>query len=378
MSTIAKITPSLLKWARESAGLEIDQIAPKINFTNTRLEQIESGKDTLSIAQLRGISKYYKRPIASYFLIEPPKTSPLPKDFRTLPGDMKIPLSPKSLILIRKAMQMQRDASEFATDLGIYPSSLSKISTSSNPEKESAILRNTVSIYEQLKWRDNSEAFMYWRTFIEDQNILVFQLPLSKEEVRGFTIYGEGLPAIVISSKDTVNAKIFTLFHEYAHILIAREGMCLPDYTHEGRMETGEKFCNSFSGAFLVPGPALLSIYRNRLNLDELKDFSRKFKVSRYVILKRLHELKKISYEQYQALYEQMRKDEKPYRSFGRSTMAGRCISEKGRRYVSMVFEAKNKGLISFGEMPRYLGLKTKYFSEAMAITSMGHREKRI
>lgn len=377
MSTIAKITPSLLKWARESAGLDIEQIAPKLNFTNARLEQIESGKDALSIAQLRSLSKYYKRPIASYFLSEPPKAKPLPKDFRTLPGDMKIPLSPKSLILIRKAMQMQKDASEFAFDLNISPPSLIKLSTSSSPEKESVAFRSTVSIEEQFKWRDNSEAFAYWRTFIEDQNILVFQLPLPKEEVRGFTIYGEGLPAIVISSKDTINAKIFTLFHEYAHLLIGREGMCLPDYTSEGRMENGEKFCNSFSGAFLVPGNVLLSMYRNRLNLDELKDIARKFKVSRYVILKRLHELKKISYEQYQTLYEQMRKGEKPSRSFGRSTMAGRCISEKGRRYVSMVFEAKNKGLISFGEMPRYLGLKTKYFSEAMAIASMSPRAKK-
>lgn len=366
MSLVAKATPSVLQWARETAGLGLEQIAEKLNFSPERLKAIESGREEISVAKLRDISNYYKRPLAAFFLPEPPKTTPLPKDFRTLPGDQKLPLSPKSLILIRKAIQLQKDASELAVDLEIVAPSVKKLSLSVDPEKESANFRK-IPIEKQLKWRDASEAFSQWRSVIEEQNILVFQLPLPKDEVRGFTIYGEGLPAIIISSKDSINAKIFTLFHEYAHILIGREGMCLPDYTYEGRMESGEKFCNSFSGALLVPKDVLLSMCKGNIDLELIKSLSYKFKVSRYVILKRLEELGRISFKQYQVWYQQMRKEERPTRSFGRSTRASRCVSEKGKRYVSIVFEAKTKGLISFGEMPKYLGLKTKYFNEVTA-----------
>jgi len=376
MSVVARITPAVLRWARESIGFESEQSAQKISFSPTKMDDIENGRDNISIAKLRDLAKYYKRPIATFFLSEPPKTRSLPKDFRTLPEDVKLPLSPKSLILIRKAMQMQKDASEFAIDLGISPSLFSKVSVSDDVEKESITFRKTISVEEQFKWHNQSEAFLHWRNFVEEQNVLVFQLPLSKDEVRGFTIYEEGLPTIVISSKDTINAKIFTLFHEYAHILIGREGMCLPDYAYEGRMEIGEKFCNRFAGAFLVPKDALLSFYHNNLSIDEFKNLSKKFKVSRYVILKRFHELKKISFEQYQVFYKQMRKDEKPILPFGRATWAGRCVSERGKRYVSMIFEAKAKGLISLGEMPRYLGVKTKYFAEVAAIAKMNNRKE--
>ncbi|MBN2483982.1 MAG: ImmA/IrrE family metallo-endopeptidase [Candidatus Omnitrophica bacterium] len=365
-SIIAKITPATLKWARDTAGFSVEEISGKLKVKPELLETWESGDVDITIAKLRKLSTYYKRPLTAFFLPKPPKTKVLLKDFRTLPNEVRLPISSKSLILIRRARQYQSRASELAMELNVKGPDFKAHSLSENPEIVAEQIRQTcgIKIEEQFNWRDSFEAFQIWRKWVESQNILVFQLSLPVNEIRGFTFYGKGLPAIVINSKDAINAKIFTLFHEYAHILIGREGMCLPEYKEDQHSESGEIFSNHFSGAFLVPKTNVISFKNEIFDIPTIKSIARKFKVSKYVFLRRLQVLNYISFRKYQQLYEEMKRQEKPYKAFGRSTVAGRCVSEKGKRYVSMVFEAGNKGFITAADMSNYLGIKTKYFHD--------------
>jgi Zn-dependent peptidase ImmA (M78 family) len=103
------------------------------------------------------------------------------------------------------------------------------------------------------------------------------------------------LPAIVLNEKDHIRARIFSLFHEYGHLLLDTGGICNWENQHDfKRGGSVEKFCNHFAGAFLVPKDALLThnLVGQRINTewsDEcLKKIARDFKVSREVILRRL------------------------------------------------------------------------------------------
>src|SRR6056297_3666798 len=87
----APATPAVLVWARETASMEIEEVAarfPSANITPERIEAWESGasEDIPTLAQLKKLSEIYKRPLAVFFLHEAPRAFPVPRDFRRVPG----------------------------------------------------------------------------------------------------------------------------------------------------------------------------------------------------------------------------------------------------------------------------------------------------
>ena len=71
-SAPALVKPELLTWARESAGLSLNLAADLAKIDSATLEDWESGHDLPSISELRKLGAIYKRPIAVFFLAEPP------------------------------------------------------------------------------------------------------------------------------------------------------------------------------------------------------------------------------------------------------------------------------------------------------------------
>ena len=69
----AQIHPELLVWARTTAGLTQEAVAKKVQIKPQLLQDWESGAANPSIAQLRKLGEIYKRPLAVFFLSQPPK-----------------------------------------------------------------------------------------------------------------------------------------------------------------------------------------------------------------------------------------------------------------------------------------------------------------
>jgi DNA-binding XRE family transcriptional regulator len=65
---MATVTPAVLKWARESAGLTLDIAAQRIGVASAKLFAAEDGSGQLTFPQLRKASGVYKRPLAVFFL----------------------------------------------------------------------------------------------------------------------------------------------------------------------------------------------------------------------------------------------------------------------------------------------------------------------
>ena len=79
----ANITPEVIKWARESCGYSVEEAASKIERSADEIAAWEEGDLKPTIPQARKASEVYKRPLAVFFLPEPPE------DFQTL-----VPASP--------------------------------------------------------------------------------------------------------------------------------------------------------------------------------------------------------------------------------------------------------------------------------------------
>src|SRR5436309_3191756 len=84
----ALVKPALLVWARERSGLSLAEAAAKMKIEPILLREWENADsaERPSIAQVRKLGEIYKRPLAVFFLQEPPKDFDAQREFRRLPG----------------------------------------------------------------------------------------------------------------------------------------------------------------------------------------------------------------------------------------------------------------------------------------------------
>jgi len=361
------VNPEILRWARERAGFSEEETAKKLKISIENYRKIETGKKKPTFTQIERLARIFKRPTAVFFLPEPPDEPPFSASFRIMPKSEQN-LSRELRLAIRKARYYQSIANELMEDLGINPKANVKFATiNDDPLLLAREERRKlgISIEEQFEFRNAYSAFNRWRNAVEAQNILVFQFKFPIESARGFSLMDKEPPVIVLNSSDNILARIFTLFHEYAHILLR-----LPEiYTGEETIDYDkeiESWCNKFASEFLVPENFLKNekSYRELINktksLEEvLKILSQRFKVSKHAILTKLKVINVISNEEYEEislkLKSQFIKEEK--RGFSLPAHK-RCIQEKGEKFVSIVLNAKEKEIITSADMIEYLSLK--------------------
>jgi Zn-dependent peptidase ImmA (M78 family)/transcriptional regulator with XRE-family HTH domain len=373
------VRPSVLQWLRESAGLGVADVARRLGTSEAAVQAWESGDRRPTLRTLEKLSVFLKRPLAAFLLPQRPSEPPLPTDFRSLPDKEKLPMGRTTRLAIREARRMQAVAGDRTAQLGSpLTARITKISLPANPETlaETERRRLGIGVHEQVRWASTHHAFSQWRRGVEQLGVLVFQLPMPVEEARGFSLTDGGLPAIVVNSSDAITARIFTLFHEYAHLLLDAAGVCLP---HEGAEDDGriEKFCNHFSGAFLVPKAALLADGRTKqiaqsapaadANLEELAE---RFKVSEQVVWRRLQVCGLISTARYQAKlhrWEHQVRASRKKPSFGLSP-ARRCVAQRGRLFASTVLEAKERDLITYSDVSDFLSVRVKHLDSIQGL----------
>lgn len=364
------INPEIIKWARQSAGFSIGEIAKKLKTSVENYKKIEAGEKALTYRQIEVLSRYFKRPVAVFFLPEPPIEPSLATCFRILPKE-ESKLSKDLRVAIRKARHYQSIVNDLMKEMRIDPEpNIERFGITDNPVEIAQKERRKIGINvnEQFRWRNAYEAFNAWRNAIEKLNILIFQFKFPIEDARGFSLIEKNPPLIAINSSDNILARIFTLFHEYAHILLRITEI----YVGEEEMMTDknvETWCNRFASEFLIPEKALRGdenfkdfIGQKYLTSEILENLSNKFKVSKQAVLTRLRTLDLIDNEIYEkrVLDLQKQSQEIPQKR-GFITPIQKCIQEKGKKFISVVLEGKERGIITTADTIEYLSLKLKY-----------------
>lgn len=368
------IEPKILKWARESIGKTVGEVAKKIKVDQDTINKWESGEKNPTKIQLEKLSNIYKRPIAVFFLSQPPKGLPLPRDFRTLPNERRETFSSDILLAIRRARRLQSLTLELTKNLSKELSlKIGKASLTDNPEKlaEKERDRLGIKVETQFEWKDEKYALKNWQKSIEILGILVSQMGLKLEEARAFSLLDNSLPVIVLNSRDSIRGRIFSLFHEYGHILLNNAGICdmkeQNDYSYQG-MEI-EKFCNHFAGTFLVPKNELLNHelvisrgYQETWPDDDLEELGKYFKVSREVILRRLLIIGRCSNKFYKLRHRQWKEEIFKQPRFARRLHPARkCIQENGTPFTSLVVESYKAERITYKDAADYLSTRVRY-----------------
>lgn len=374
--TPALVHRSLLIWARETAGLRVEDAAQKLEVPVETIVAWERGDDRPSIPQLRKLGELYKRPLAVFFLPAPPEGFDAQREFRRLAGLTPQNESPH----LRQAMRMALFRREAARD--IYerlgeeiPGVAAGAHPNEDPESVGARIRETlgVSWETQIASRDPQTAWRIWRSAVERAGVLVFQTgDIDVDEMRGTSIPEGPLPVILVNSADSPHGKIFTLVHEFAHVLLFNGGHRTS--TMEGRQlpedQILERASNRFAAAALMPRErflAELARYPGTTEGDEdaLRRFSQRIKVSPEAILRRLLTFRRIPI----SLYRQKRRGwmQRSWYQFpgigGPIPIETRVLSSAGRSFVSLVVEGYQRNAVSSSAVADYLGIQLKFLS---------------
>lgn len=201
--------------------------------------------------------------------------------------------------------------------------------------------------------RDPNQVFNFWRDILEQSGFLVFQTTrVPFREFRGFSISYAKLPIIVVNGSDAANGKVFTLFHEVAHIANRTSGLCVLD---EGVSE--EAIANAFSANFLMPRqqiermmPRIAEFKGDPVAMSE--SVAAECRVSMIAAGVRLRSLNLLTNEQLQTVWDRSDEVWKMNRDRQRSKAGSpphwrMRMRDLGRPYVGSVTEAIEDGRVS-------------------------------
>ncbi|HXG56220.1 MAG TPA: XRE family transcriptional regulator [Vicinamibacterales bacterium] len=250
------VNPDVLKWARTLRGLSREDAADLLEIPLTELSAYESGAKLPLVGLLRLMSARYRINFTSLLMPDPLPSPSRPVDHRARRGQR--PLSIDTLIAIEEVEQALESFAEIAAEAPrlVPKASIGEASLEEDPEAVAARERKKfgIGIETQQSFRDMGQARREWREQVENRGVFTYMIPMPTNELSGFSLLRDGIAAICVNDREpTEGAKIFTLFHEYCHLLLRRTGI-----SDQNNFNKVERFCNRFAASFLVPRADLL------------------------------------------------------------------------------------------------------------------------
>ncbi len=367
----APVNPDVMRWARESANLTIDEVTIKLKKSSEVIEAWEKGFDSPSYIQLEKLAyDVYKRPMAVFFFPNPPKEDDTRKSFRTIPEAEFNRLPSRLIRLIRKARVKQENLHELCDGVNSSNKQLLKDikGTVGHDLKElaSAIREYLdISLNRQKSWDTVETALETWREAFENSGVFIFKEAFRNDDVSGFCLYDKVFPLIIINNSMAKTRQIFTLFHELGHLLFETSGIdklsddfidILPKQDRDV-----EILCNKLAAEILVPSEDFdLSVRRIKVNEVSVSMLAAIYKVSREVILRKLLDRRAVGDSTYKEWTIKWIEEAKKKRleSKGAGDYYNTQIVYLGNKYLEIAFNAYYRKTINEIQLADYLNVK--------------------
>ena len=368
----AYINCKMLKWARERTPIKIEDIPIRVKeLSSEQIENWENGIEYPSINQAKKLCNLYDIPFAALYLSDfPNDDKPQYIDRRTYKDGLDTDISYELWKEINRLKSCRECAKELL-DIDGYENIIEKITKDLSEKSISSKVREIFDIKTPFKNKSayNNNAFNFFRSKIEAKGIMVLQIEsISIKEIRGLSLNYDILPIIAVNRSDSDRAKVFTLFHEMAHLIRRTSNLCLIDFNE--REDDEEKICNSLAADILIPENEIDSVLNGK-NLEDDKEItglSDRYAVSKFVIIKRLYDLNRINFELYRNKYEKYLNNfneiKERKKSEGKNivvTQDKKLISSSGKLYPKIILDAYYEGKISFGEVCNTLNINSRY-----------------
>lgn len=327
MERAININADILIWARETAGLSLEDAAKKLGFTDTqsanavdKLRELEEGERKPTRNQLVKIASVYRRPLTVFYRRTPPRQGDRGEDFRTLPEDASEQESARLDMLLRDVRARQDMVRALLEEDPDVPEMnfIGSMSIEDNIAGSAARLRAHLGIKhpgETSAWRDAGDLFNTLRQRTEQTGVFVLLIgnlgshhsAISETVFRGFAIADRLAPFIVINDQDAKPAWSFTLVHELTHLFIGATGISGAPSTVDAETPIGrvERFCNDVASEFLLPAAEIPDTDVFASNAEAaafINELSQQWNVSEPMVAYRMRRLGKLNEDRYREL----------------------------------------------------------------------------
>ena len=375
------VQPALLKWARESAHLSLEEVAGRFKKPVEIIEAWEDGVDAPSYAQLEKLAyELYKRPLAIFFLPMPPAEAKTEAEFRALPDADLRRLRRETVFLIRRARAYQFSLVELFDGRSPVAEPLWKrvsLDASKLVAPQAAAVRTALGVpnpgADEWVGTEGDVALKRWRRSIEANGIFVFKDTFKQSEISGFCLEHPELPVVMINNSTTKTRQIFSLLHELTHVLMRRRAISTFDDAPLRQLAPAEqrieRFCNRIAAEILVPAndfaTQVVGLPHNveALAPERFVALAERYCVSREVILRYFRDADRVS----QAFYEERKREWDGQRA-QKANASGNFYNTKGaylsERLLGEVFARYGRRQISVDEAADFIGVKPKQIDE--------------
>jgi Zn-dependent peptidase ImmA (M78 family) len=338
-------------------------------FLPERYVNWEKNAQNIPLGKLKEISRQYKRQLAIFFLPDTPPKLKVPKDFRNIKFRRK-GLSKELRLAIRRCYKFLDLARDIQGE-DYWSSRYSWVKEVENTTKARKTIfsidlinwlreKLKIEVDTQRKFKKPRDAFKTWRKSVEQElGIFIFQFPMPMDEIQGFCLTENPPYAVVVNNRHADAGKIFTIFHELAHIFKHESGICWPDLSSD-RKDVEYEY-NKFAAKFLVPDGNVFPIS----SIKELKKYANQLKISSEVYLRRNFELNLISKKKFFDLLAELKKQpfKKPKPGYVDPLLKSQ--STRGEMFYNLLMSSVHNNRVDYNTVSDALGLTFKYLTNA-------------
>ena len=292
-------------WAIRESQKDEEEIFHKF----PKMSKWINGEESPTFKQLEKVANYLKVPFGYMFLENPPRDNIMEVEFRSI--NNKLPEMSKDLKDTIMEMDSKRNwMSDYRKSLGWDKLD---IIVQFNENKSEDILSDAILAKKLLSLEDNwyetvkdfNEAYNFLRKKLEEAGVLVMQngvvgmnnyRKLDINEFRAFMLYDDVSPLIFINNNDTKAGKIFSLIHEYIHVLFEQEDLLLNTDIEDTK--ENERYLNNITAEFLMPEEHIHYFWNKDIEtLEQIYKLSNVFKVSKLALAIKLKDMDLIDYK---------------------------------------------------------------------------------
>lgn len=354
----------------QNSNISLEEMESKVS---ANFKQFLSGEKEPTYNQLLKIAKKLDIPVG-LLLINRTVSKPMPElKFRTINSHYLSNPSNYLLDTISEVKEKQdflksqiNDQLDFIGEFSIkenYLTVADSIRIKLNLEKNYYISVNKNQQFNFLRKKISKlGVFVFLNGKVKDNS----QKKLDINEFRGFVLSDKKAPIIFINQQDELNGRIFTMIHELTHLFIG-DNEILGIQKFNSEFDKTETFVNYVTSEILVPNENFLREYTIENTVDEnIDNLAKKFKVSKFVIVRKLLDNKIISQVEYDQktdrllkAYEKYKKLKKLKRKTG-GNYANNLRFRIDRIFINYVESALSNQQISFTDAYNIIGVNYK------------------
>jgi len=369
---INNIQPDIIKWAILRAGHNVNDYLDKNDTVKSWIE----GTKFPTMRQLENFADKMYVPCGYLFLDTPPHESmPIPL-FRgsSCVGNMNLNVY-ETVLTMQYRQEWLEDYINDELD-GNVLDYIGSMTIQDGTEKVIDRIRVLLELEENWAFTERDFDSAVNQVSQKMENIGVFisfngivgnntHRKMSVEECRGFALVSTSAPIIFINNADAKSAQLFTLIHEFTHLILGiSAGFGGIEDNHNDTVET---FCDQVAAEFLVP--QMLFVAQWKITECDIEKCAKKFKVSQLVIARRAYALGLLSSHAYQKFYKDYKSNwmiNKKIASSGGSfyLSAGKRV---GKLFAAYIDSAVKSGYLLHNEAYRLTGLHGKTFDKVIS-----------